>query len=97
MTAIALQEITEDIPNDACIIEPAMNASMFFTGIRMHVVNGMTHLLFYCEQPTAAGEIEFMVVARMVGTSASFKASLDRFASQFRRPTSAFAPGRPLN
>jgi hypothetical protein len=73
------------------------DASTFFTGIRMHIVNGMAHLIFYCEQPAADGSIEFLVVARMVRRSAAFKGSLDRFASQFRRPMSTLTPGRPLN
>jgi hypothetical protein len=63
----------------------------------MHIVNGMAHLIFYCEQPAADGSIEFLVVARMVRRSAAFKGSLDRFASQFRRPMSTLTPGRPLN
>jgi hypothetical protein len=70
MSAIALQEITEDIPSDTRVIEPFVNTAIFFSGIRMHVVNGMTHLPFYSEQPNTEGGIEFLVVARMVRTSA---------------------------
>jgi hypothetical protein len=97
MSATALLEVAEDIPSDTFMSEPAVNASIFFTGVRMHMINGMTHLLFYSEQPCVDGSIEYVIVARMIGTSASFKASLDRFAAQFRRPMSSLSPGRPLN
>jgi hypothetical protein len=97
MSATILQETVEDVPNDTFMIEPAANASAYFTDIRMHVVYGMAHLVFYREQAATDGSIEFLVVARIVGTSASFKGSLDRFAAQFRRPMSALTLGCPLN
>jgi hypothetical protein len=98
MSATALQELMdEEAPKELSLIEPACNTGAYFSGVRMHIVNGMTHLLFYSEQPSTDGDIEYMVVARMVGTNASFKASLDRFAGQFRRPMSSLTPGRPLN
>lgn len=97
MAAAALQEIPSEVPADNIIFEPFFNSATYFSGIRMHLINGMTHLLFYSEQPSSDGSTEYVVVGRMVGTSASFKASLDRFAAQFRRPMSSLMPGRPLN
>jgi|SRR5580658_690831 hypothetical protein len=39
-------------------------APAFFSGIRTYVVNGIAQLLFYAEQPGAAGDVEHILVAR---------------------------------
>jgi hypothetical protein len=53
------------LPADAYLIED-MSAAAFFTGVRTVVIGGAAHLLFYAEQPSAHGHIEYVVVARLV-------------------------------
>lgn len=49
----------------------------FFSGVRTHIVNGIAHLLFYLEWPDSRGQVEYIVVARMIAPVSTVKASLD--------------------
>jgi hypothetical protein len=45
-------------------------ATTHFTGIRVFVVGGLAHLIFYTERPTAGGRIEYVVVDRLAAPKA---------------------------
>jgi hypothetical protein len=59
-------------------------APIFFSGIRTYVVNGIAHLLFYAEQPGASGDVEHIVVARMVAPVPTAKAACGRATDTMR-------------
>jgi hypothetical protein len=59
-------------------------APTFFSGIRTYVANGIAHLLFYAEQPGATGDVEHIVVARMIAPVPTGKAACGRAAETMR-------------
>jgi hypothetical protein len=95
MGADAMNAFTPmDAADGAEIFEPCMISTTLFSGVRMHLVGGVAHLLFYAAQPPIDGRIEFHLVARMVAPAADAKLSLDRVAKAFTlRPLqSSFVP-----
>jgi hypothetical protein len=48
------------------LFEPSINSTTFFSGVRVAVVDGIAHLMFYQEQPSTDGRTEFIVLARMM-------------------------------
>ena len=72
-----------DAADGADILEPYTVSTAPFSGIRMHLVGGVAHLLFYMAQPTTDGRVEYVLIARMVAPAADAKLSLDRAAKAF--------------
>ena len=83
-----------DVADGCEIFEPYSVTTTPFSGIRMHLVGGVAHLLFYMAQPTADGRVEYVLVARMVAPAAEAKLSLDRAAKAFglAQVQSSFVP-----
>jgi len=63
------------------LIESYMNAPVLFTGVRLHVIGDVAHLIFFSEQPDASGKVEFVVVARMATTLNNAKAAIQVLAT----------------
>ena len=76
----------DEWPNGADVIEPAVNQSVFFTGIRATAVNGVAHLILYVEQPSAHGGTEFVVIARLVTPLSRAKAILETACASLSQP-----------
>jgi hypothetical protein len=53
------------LPADTILFEGG-ERGVFFSGVRAIVIDGIAHLLFYAQQPAAGGEIEYVMVARLV-------------------------------
>jgi hypothetical protein len=67
-------------PNERSIdlLDGGWGQGTFFTGVRVAVVDGVAHLLFYTEQPSASGGgSEFVVVSRLISPLARAKAALE--------------------
>ena len=77
-----IEEVLAD--QDIDLDEPSVLTPTFFSGMRTYVVNGIAHLLFYSEQPNSAGEVEFVVVARMIAPVPTAKAACARAAETMR-------------
>lgn len=77
---------TDDWPNGVDVVEPAVNQSVFFTGIRVAAVNGIAHLMLYTEQPDTHGGTEFVIIARLVTPLSRAKAILDAAGDALSRP-----------
>jgi hypothetical protein len=71
-------------------------APTFFSGIRTHVVNGIAHLLFYSEQPDTTGNVEHIVVARMVAPVATARVACGRAAETIRLGRREGGPNRDV-
>ena len=95
--ALVVDHETADTSEPTILMEQVVVMPTFFTGIRTYVVNGVAHLLFYAEHPTTAGDVEHVVVTRLLAPVAVAKAAVEQVAHSFRRPTSAYAPPGALN
>lgn len=78
---------TLDAADGVELFEPCVVTPAFFSGVRLHVVRGVAHLLFYTEQPSAEGRIEFVVVARLIAPLGSAAASCEHVLKDMRRGT----------
>ena len=65
------------------------NATVFFTGVRVAVIDGAAHLLLYVEQPSMfkATETELVIVARLMTTTNRAKTVLESAAARLALST----------
>jgi hypothetical protein len=83
---VARQKSLEEVlaEQDVDLMEGAEIASTFFSGIRTYVVNGIAHLLFYSAHLTVRGDVEYLLVARMIAPLPTAKAACGRAAETMR-------------
>jgi hypothetical protein len=80
--SLAFEEVLAEQHVDLVMVSDL--APTLFSGIRTCVVYGIAHLLFYAEQPRATGNVEHMVVARMIAPVPTAKAACGRAAETMR-------------
>ena len=83
------------LPEGADLIEPSLGASAFFTGIHPTVIDGIAHLVFYIEQPSTMGGVDYVVVARLVAPEMRAAACLTHAALHIAKGPASIE--RPAN
>jgi hypothetical protein len=86
-----MSERSTDIewPDDVELTESMAFQTVFFTGVKVAVVDGAAHLLLYVEQPSSykTGETELVVVARLTTSMPRAKAVLESAAARLALST----------
>jgi hypothetical protein len=88
----AAARVVGDLPADVSLYE-GVGLGAFFTGVRTVVIDGMAHMIFYVAQPSTNGDVEHIVVARLVAPEMRAAAVLTHAALRIAKgPTSIDRP-----